>query len=68
MKNVADSNAEIVDSSKAVHSATQETTRAAESIATEAQRLAETASTLLSLVHSFKLQEGNNNPKALAKR
>ncbi|NLL36756.1 MAG: methyl-accepting chemotaxis protein, partial [Fretibacterium sp.] len=65
MKNVAHSNAEIVTSSEAVQTATNETTRAAESIAREAQRLADTASMLLSLVHSFKLQEGDS--KAITK-
>ncbi|NLL37707.1 MAG: methyl-accepting chemotaxis protein [Fretibacterium sp.] len=62
MRGVAEANAEIVASSDAVHTSTQETTRAAESIATEAQKMAETAEALQKLVRTFKL----GDTKALA--
>ncbi|NLL37708.1 MAG: methyl-accepting chemotaxis protein [Fretibacterium sp.] len=63
MRDMAEANAEIVASSNAVHTSTQETTKAAESIATEAQKMAETAETLQKLLRVFSFDD----TKALAK-
>ena len=62
MEGLAASNAEVLASANIVYTSTQETTRAAESIAMEAQKMEETVETLQKLVGTFKL----SNTKALA--
>ncbi|NLL37531.1 MAG: methyl-accepting chemotaxis protein, partial [Fretibacterium sp.] len=64
MRGVAEANSEIVASGNAIHTSTQETTKAAESIASEAQKLAETATTLQQLVNTFKLKGQDASQKA----
>ncbi|NLL36332.1 MAG: hypothetical protein GX256_02275, partial [Fretibacterium sp.] len=60
---------QIVASADSIESSTHETTKAAESIATEAQGMAETATTLQQLVATFQLKNLNSEPevKALGK-
>ncbi|NLL37084.1 MAG: hypothetical protein GX256_06145, partial [Fretibacterium sp.] len=58
---------QIVASADSIESSTHETTKAAESIATEAQGMAETATTLQQLVASFQFRSLNSEPKALGK-